>query len=346
MKSDSGRGPRPSGPGRAEFDDLDRALVHALQLDGRAPFSRIAEVLGVSDQTAARRYSRLRSSGAIRVMGLTEPSRLGETVWLVRVRCTPDAAASVAEALARRPDTSWVTMVSGGTEIAAIIRAADDQDSDALLLHTLPNTPRVVDVTAHCMLHSFFGGRQSLVHKSGSLTEQQIARLETPEPEPDAAPAGPLTAEDRRMLAVLARDGRARHAELAAATGWSQTAVRRRLAELRADGTLYFDVDYDHRMFRLGMFAVLMLSVPPSELAATGAALARHREVAFAAAATGEHNLFAVVVCADGEAFYRYLSTRVAALTAVQRMATAPRLRTFKGPGPLQPGPSPWRTGR
>ena len=29
----------------AEFDDLDRALVHALQVDGRAPFRRVGEVL-------------------------------------------------------------------------------------------------------------------------------------------------------------------------------------------------------------------------------------------------------------------------------------------------------------
>ncbi|HVV10586.1 AsnC family protein [Amycolatopsis sp.] len=30
----------------AKFDDLDRRLVHALQLDARAPFNRVAAVLG------------------------------------------------------------------------------------------------------------------------------------------------------------------------------------------------------------------------------------------------------------------------------------------------------------
>jgi DNA-binding Lrp family transcriptional regulator len=88
------------------FDDLDRQLVQALQLDGRAPFSRIADVLGVSDQTVARRYTRLRTTGTIRVLGLTDPAALGEVVWLLRVQCTPDAAVSVAEAMARRSDTS------------------------------------------------------------------------------------------------------------------------------------------------------------------------------------------------------------------------------------------------
>lgn len=60
------------------FDHLDRCLIQALQFDGRVPFSRIAEVLGVSDQTVSRRYTRLRTAGLIRVIGLTDPAVLGE----------------------------------------------------------------------------------------------------------------------------------------------------------------------------------------------------------------------------------------------------------------------------
>jgi len=37
------------------MDRLDRQILQALQLEGRAPFSRLAAVLGVSEQTIARR---------------------------------------------------------------------------------------------------------------------------------------------------------------------------------------------------------------------------------------------------------------------------------------------------
>ena len=47
-------------------DQLDIQLLHALQIDGRALFSLIADVLGVSHQTIARRYNRLRSAGMLR----------------------------------------------------------------------------------------------------------------------------------------------------------------------------------------------------------------------------------------------------------------------------------------
>ncbi|MEK2474603.1 MULTISPECIES: Lrp/AsnC family transcriptional regulator [Streptomyces] len=327
MKTDGTAG-RP-----APFDELDRRLIHALQTDGRAPFSRIGAVLGVSDQTVARRYTRHRGSGAFRVLGLAEPRALGEVEWLVRVQCAPDAALPVAEALARRPDTSWVSLMSGGTEIAAVCRSASSEHSDALLLQKLPRTPSVVGVAAHCLLHEFYGGPQSMISKSGALTAEEAARLSPPPPRRRAEPVV-LSDADRRLFEALGRDGRAPLDELAAVTGWSPTTVRRRLAALRADGVLYYDVDYDLRLFGYGVMVALWLSVEPAELAATGEALATHPEVAFAGATTGPNNLFASVLCRDTSALYTYLTTRVAALPGVRTMESSPRIRHLKGPGP------------
>lgn len=174
------------------------------------------------------------------------------------------------------------------------------------------------------------------MNTSGALTDQQIALLSTPEPDHRAPSPAPLTGGDQRLLEALAQDGRTRPAELVAATGWSQSTVRRRLAELRAEGTLYFDVDYDQRIFDLGITAALWLSVPPSELAASGQALADCPEVAFACASTGPQNLLATVVCADVSALYTFLTTRIAALP-VRHMETSPSIRRVKGAGPLAP---------
>ena len=46
------------------LDRLDRQLLHALQFDGRVSFRLLAEVLGSSEQTVARRYRRLRDAGS------------------------------------------------------------------------------------------------------------------------------------------------------------------------------------------------------------------------------------------------------------------------------------------
>ncbi|MYS22219.1 DNA-binding transcriptional regulator, Lrp family, partial [Streptomyces sp. DvalAA-14] len=329
------------------LEPLDQRVVQALQIDGRAPFSRIGEVLGVSDQTVARRYGRLRSAGLLRVLGLVDPLRVGLTPWFVRVRCAPDAAGSVGAALARRTDTRWVSLISGGTEIFCLAQAAAPGEDDALLLQKLPRTPRVVQVTAHAMLHVFFGQDLSPVSRLGPLGAAEIEAL-TPQDAPplrasEATDPFRLGAGDRRLLELLAADGRMSAAELAAAVGWSQTTVRRRLSELRASGALYYDLDFADgalgppaRELRAGLW----LEVEPARLAEVGAALAEHREVAFACATTGTANIYAAVNCYSPGAFYRYLTGPVAALPGIRRTETAPIHRVLKGPGPYPPPPA------
>jgi DNA-binding Lrp family transcriptional regulator len=323
----------------AKFDALDRRLVQALQHDGRMPFSRIAEVLGVSDQTIARRYTRLRSDGHIRVVASIDPSRLGNVQWVVRAQCRPDGAERLGQALALREDTSWVSLSSGGTELSCTTWAPAGEDSPSLLLSRLPRTPSVVGMSAHCVMHIFFGGARGLTLKSGSLTQEEIDALSVPGPEfgrgPNDLDPVQLDDGDRRMLAVLGREGRAELAELAEATGWSQSTVRRRLAQLRADGAVFLDVLYDYRIYDLSARVLLWASVAPAELDSAGQALARHPEVAFACATTGATNLHAVLLCKDLHSLYTYLTTRVAEL-GVRQVETSPIMRSLKGPATLR----------
>lgn len=312
------------------FDELDRQLLHALQLNGRAPFSRIAEVLGVSDQTIARRYSRLRSTGGLRVLGVTDPTALGEISWFVRVQCAPDVATPVAEALARREDTSWVSLTSGGTEIACLSRAGADDGSNALLLQKLPHTPRVQGVTAQCILHTFFGGAKGLINKLNHLSPEEVAELTVSRPEAGEVDPGPLTEADHAMLAVLAMDGRAGYVELAQASGASQSTVRRRLTELSDSGVLYLDIDFDRRILDLDTRTMLWLSIAPAELVAVGEAMAEHPEVAFCAAISGQTNLAASVVCSGVATLYAYLTEKIAKLPGVQWVESAPVIKTLK----------------
>ncbi|MEA5365516.1 Lrp/AsnC family transcriptional regulator [Amycolatopsis sp., V23-08] len=313
----------------SDYDELDRRLVHALQVNGRAPFSTIAEVLGVSDRTIARRYARLRAAGVVRVLGGVDPTALGAVLWFLRVRCAPAASVPVAEALARRPDTSWVSITSGGTEITCTVRTESVADSEALLLAKLPRTARVEGVSAHSVLHAFYGGPDNLVAKLGSLDEQAVERLRPP-PVPHRPGPVRLDDGDRKLLAALATDGRTELEQLATLTGWSPTTVRRRMTELRERGVLYLDIDVDVSLFGIGPRTLLWLSVAPAYLEEAGTALAGHPEIAFAAATTGPTNLYASVVCADQQELYRYLTTRVAKLPAITHIETAPVIRTVK----------------
>lgn len=317
----------PVEPGA--FDPLDLKLLQAFQLDGRAPFRRIADVLGVSDQTVARRYRKLRASAGMRVLGMTDENRLGHSNWIIRLRCTPDSAERLAEALARRPDTTYIALESGGTEVTCSMRSTSREARDDLLLHQLQRTPRILSVTAHAVLHYFYGGALGWLSKIDALTPEEAAALRPPEAEPEPGPV-PVDDTDQRILAVLRQDGRASLGELQSATGQSESVVRRRLELLRSSGVLYFDVQYEATPLGNHADAMLWLTVAPASLDEVGQALAGHPEVAFAAAVTGTANIVAATLHRDGPALYEYLSRRIGTLEGVRTVETALTLRQVK----------------
>lgn len=317
------------------LDELDRSIVHALQVDGRAPFSRIASVLEVSDQTVARRYRRLRSAGSLRVIGLPNARRLGWVEWFVRVQVTPDAAVRVAEALARRADTSWVCLTSGGTQICCVTRARSSHERDALLLGQLPRTPRVTNVTAHCLLRVFAGGPSGWHGRADSLTTGQIAAL-APESPGEAQERVALQDGDEQLLTALARDGRTTYPGLAKATGWSEMTAKRRLAQLRRQGALFFDVDIDPLLLGFETLAFLWLTVDPARMRSTADAIAAHPEVAFAAATTGPTNLLVFAACRDVDALYEFLERGIGNLPGIRQLESAPVIWNSKRVGTTQ----------
>src|SRR5690349_21551340 len=84
------------------IDRLDRQILHALEIDGRAPFRRLAAVLDTSEQTVARRYRRLHEAGVVRVLVLPA-LKLSDQGTLLRIQVQPGAARPLANALAERP---------------------------------------------------------------------------------------------------------------------------------------------------------------------------------------------------------------------------------------------------
>ena len=309
-------------------DDLDRQLVQCLGIDGRASFAAIADVLGASDQTIARRYRRLRSAGALRIVGL--PAKADGASWLLRMRCVPGSGEAIAAALARRADTAWVQLLSGDTEVLCALRGDPREGGDALLAR-LPRSNRIVAVTAYSRLHIFSGGSDALGFLD-VLPASRLAPLLRPSSGGHPAELGPL---DDALFAALAVDGRTPYADLAVATGWSETTVRRRMDQLRDSGLLYFDLELDMPAFGFRSTVWMWLSVPPSQLASVGSELAKFPEVAYAIATTGPANLAACAVCRSQEDLYEFLTDKVGALPGVERMETAPVIRTVKQASPI-----------
>jgi DNA-binding Lrp family transcriptional regulator len=339
----------------SQLDDVDRQLLHALIVAPRASFRVLAAALGVSDQTIARRYRRLVETADLRVTGLIHGPRAGWVDWMVRLQVAPGSAQRIADNLAQRPDTRWVRLYSGGTEIVCTLQARTPEQRNALFLRGLPGSRHVTGITAQSILHVFSPvayvtytsalSPDQLAALAEASPEPQLDRHETPAISPDQAwiPSAEtetlLRPEDDPLLAELTRDGRTPVADLAAATHWHESTVRRRIEELRKAGLLYFDIDVDESVLGINANVMLWLKIAPASLDAAGAAIAAHPEIPFAGATTGATNLAASAVFRDTRDLYAYLTTRLADLPGLQSVESAPIIGTFKRTATTEPAP-------
>ncbi|MFK0172997.1 Lrp/AsnC family transcriptional regulator [Streptomyces sp. NPDC090306] len=310
------------------FDALDLRLLAALEVDGRASFSTLASVLGTSDRTVARRFRRLCAEGGLRVVAVRDAERLGQDQWMLRLRCVPDTASAIADALAKRPDTAWIGLASGGTEVICMTRPRRPGDYDDLLLGKLPRTPSVVEIRAHQLLHRFYGGPSGWLGKSGPLTAEETGALRPAPVVPDGTAV--VEPADEPLLAVLEADGRATYPELARATGRSESSVKRRLAALLASGAAYIDVEYHSEILGYPLASMLWITAAPRALHEVGEALAAHEQIAFASATAGPSNIVVTAVARGTADLYAYLSGPLGRLAGVEHVEATPFLRRVK----------------
>ncbi|MFK4105941.1 Lrp/AsnC family transcriptional regulator [Streptomyces sp. NPDC019531] len=312
-------------------DEINRKILRALHYSPRASFRLIGEVAGVSEQTAARRYQALRREGVMRVVGLVNPEAQGLARWITRIRCRPDRVAPLADALTRRPDIAYLGLASGGSEIICMIHSPVDAHRDDILLRQLPKAASVLDVSIDLLIHPFgTDGISEWGGYGGHLTPAQVDLLTADRPPAPTGPHDPPTAEDTPLLDALADDGRTTHTRLAELTGWSKARVARRLEALESSGVLSYDVELLPEHLGHHLNATVWLRVAPAHLHRVGEELAGHDEVAFAGAMSGDHNIMVIVTCRDAEDFYRYLTTRMAAVPGIDAYSVSIRVRRLK----------------
>ena len=83
------------------MDKLDREIIGAMQLDGRASNAKIARETGVSEGTVRRRLRLLIQDDVVKVIAVPNLEELGyATTAFIGLRTAPSKSDSVAEAVA------------------------------------------------------------------------------------------------------------------------------------------------------------------------------------------------------------------------------------------------------
>ncbi|MFD8706587.1 Lrp/AsnC family transcriptional regulator [Kitasatospora sp. NPDC059648] len=330
---------RPLMTESAVLQPDDVRIIRALQIAPRASFAAIAAALGLTEGAVNRRYRRLRADGVIRVAGVVNPGALGQSRWLVRLRCRPGSGSAIADALAERDDVNWVALSAAGCEIICATQSRTREQREDLLGKRLPRTAAVIDINAFAMLRQFLGGRGHYWSAlQGTLTSEEEAALGSDGPPFTESPVVAreplrLTPEDEKLLEALAADGRAGLVDLAAAAGLTPGRVSRRLDALLRHRAVHVDVEIAAAALGYHARANLWLRVHPSAVKSAGRALAQEPEIAFAAAISGPWNLHAVAHCRDLDELFEFTSERIGSLAGLQSMEVSPVLRHVKQAG-------------
>ena len=319
-----------------EPDDI--RIIRALLIDPRVPFATVATALGLSEPTVSRRYSRMRRMRVLRVTGIVDPGTLGQSQWLVRLRCRPGSGAAIAESLAHREDVSWVALTAAGAEVTCAVRSRTQAQRDDLLGHKLPRAAAVLDLETSVLLHKFLGGRARYwAALDGTLTPQQEAQLGSTGNPFTEAPivVTPPQEHHEKLLSALASDGRASLVDLASAAGLTPGRASRRLQVLIASHVVHIHVELAPIALGYRARANLWLRVHPAEVKSVGRALATMPEVGFCAATSGRNNLHAEIHCHDLDELFEFTSDRVGTLPGVQSAEVSLIHRHIKQAGTL-----------
>jgi Lrp/AsnC family transcriptional regulator for asnA, asnC and gidA len=115
------------------LDDIDKALIEALQQDGRLPYTRLAAEVGLSEAAVRQRVQRLIESGATQIVAVTDPMMLGfHRMAMVGVRVEGDVRA-VADTIASIPEIDYVVIVGGSFDLLLEVVCEDDDHLLSLL---------------------------------------------------------------------------------------------------------------------------------------------------------------------------------------------------------------------
>ena len=107
-------------------DDVDKALIEALQQDGRLPYTKLAVEVGLSEAAVRQRVQRLVEAGVVQIVAVTDPLTLGfRRMAMIGLKVEGDLR-TVATDIAALPEVSYVVVVGGSFDLMMEVVCEDD----------------------------------------------------------------------------------------------------------------------------------------------------------------------------------------------------------------------------
>lgn len=125
------------------LDDIDKAIIRELQLDGRAAYSRLGPAVGLSQAAVRQRVQRLIENGVMQVVAVTDPLTLGFGLQaMVGVGVDGDLR-EVAANLSKVDEVSYVVVTTGRFDLLVEVVCRDNEHMLAVVNDVIRALPSV-----------------------------------------------------------------------------------------------------------------------------------------------------------------------------------------------------------
>lgn len=126
------------------LDDFDREIIRLLQYDGRMPFLTIANKLELAEGTVRRRVSRLLDEGLLRIVGITDPFKVGlNTVAVVGMKVDRGRINAIAQELSALNEVRYVALSTGNYDLVVEVVVSSNDELLIFLVDTLKSIPGI-----------------------------------------------------------------------------------------------------------------------------------------------------------------------------------------------------------
>jgi Lrp/AsnC family transcriptional regulator for asnA, asnC and gidA len=135
------------------IDEIDKAIIRELQLDGRTAYAKLGPAVGMSQAAVRQRVQRLIESGVMQVVAVTDPLTLGFGLQaMVGVTVDGDLRRAAAE-LAKIDEVAYVVVTSGRFDLLVEVVCRDNEQLLALVNDVVRAIPGVRTTETFTYLH-------------------------------------------------------------------------------------------------------------------------------------------------------------------------------------------------
>jgi Lrp/AsnC family transcriptional regulator for asnA, asnC and gidA len=128
---------------QSKLDEIDAAIIALLQEDGRRPYGEIGEAVGLSEAATRQRVNRLRESGLMRIVAVTDPVALGRgVVATIGLRVTGDTREAAAR-LAQIAEIEYVVVTAGSFDVIVELVCPTEEELLGVLNDDIRSIPAV-----------------------------------------------------------------------------------------------------------------------------------------------------------------------------------------------------------